>query len=188
MSVPEDGYPLQLRDELFALFLSCLGSGDPAAKFKKGVEAVSARTRGSWVKEAYVDDRSPRYEQALKEAAALPKELARREVHVARILFNLGLFFDCHEYLEPLWKESSGSIKRSLQGLIQAGAGFHKLELGSNEGCSRLLSDAADKLYDAPGAGLQAFAESLDDASAKASSGELTIEQAPRLASDGLDL
>ena len=188
MSVPSDGYPLQLRDEFFALFVSCLGSPEPDVKFKKGVAAVSARTHGSWVKEAYVDDRSPRYEEALKKAAALPKDLHRREIQIARILFNEGLFFDCHEYLEPLWKETSGRIKRSLQGLIQAGAGFHKLELGSNEGCSRLLQDAADKLYDAEGPGLQAFAEALEEASGKASRGELTLEQAPRLASDGLDL
>lgn len=187
MPVPSDGYPLALRDELFALFVKCLGASDAPARFRKGVEAVSARTAGSWVKGAFVDDRAPRYEQALQKAAAVPKDAPRREVQIARVLFNEGLFFDCHEYLEPLWRETSGRVKRSLQGLIQAGAGFHKLELGSNEGCARLLSDAAEKLHDAEGPGLKAFAEALEGAAAKANSGELTIEQAPRLASDGLE-
>ncbi|MBI4346030.1 MAG: DUF309 domain-containing protein [Elusimicrobia bacterium] len=187
-AVPSDEYPLALRDELFELFTKCVGSAEGPAKFKRGVEQVAARARGSWVKEAYLDDRSPRYQQALQETASIPAGAGRREVQIARILFNQGLFFDCHEYLEPLWKESDGRIKRSLQGLIQAGAGFHKLELGSPEGCARLLRDAADKLKEAPGPGLQAFARALHEASENAARAELTVEQAPKLAADGLEL
>lgn len=190
MSVPEDGYPLDLRDELFGLFASCLGSAEPVVRFKKGAEAAARRAAGSWVKAAYFDDRSPRYQEALRRATALgaPEGKYAREIQVARILFNLGLFFDCHEYLEPSWKDAMGREKRALQGLIQAGAGMHKLEQGSSIGCAHLLKEASKKLAEAAGPGLRAFGDALARAGELAEKDDLTPEQAPQLAADGLEL
>lgn len=190
MPVPEDGYPLELRDELFGLFRKCLGSPQAEDRFKKAAEAVGRRATGSWVKAAYIDDRTPRYLEVLRQAAGLaPAEGPfAREVGIARILFNQGLFFDCHEFLEPCWKAASGTQKLSLQGLIQAGAGFHKLEQGSTEGCAHLLREASRKLAASSGPALRAFAHAIAGSAEAAERGELTVEQAPQLAPDGLDL
>ncbi|MBI4422665.1 MAG: DUF309 domain-containing protein [Elusimicrobia bacterium] len=186
----EELVPLGLRDELFAVFRACLGGAQAEARFLKEAEALGSRAKGSWVKGAYLDDRKPRYLEALRQAAALPGELEglARDVEVARILFNAGLFFDCHEYLEPPWREAGGRVKRVLQGIIQAGAGMHKLEQGSFVGCARLLKEAAAKLAEAQGAGLRAFGLAVAEAAGRAAHEELTPERAPRFQEGALEL
>ena len=190
MPAPEDDFPLALRDELFKLFTSRLGSAQAEKRFQDGVTAISARIAGSWVKAAYLDDRAPRYLEALRQTAALDAAAApfARPVQIARILFNQGLFFDAHECLEPAWKLAQGREKDVLQGLIQAGAGMHKLELGSSEGCAELLKNAAAKLAEAQGAGLKAFGQALEALAPRAQRDELKPEDAPQLAASALEL
>ena len=178
--------PMTLRDELFALFRFCLGSVEAEKRFREGTGAISARTAGSWVKAAYLDDRTPRYLEALRQAQSLP--MPAPPVQVARILFNRGLFFDAGECLKPAWKTAQGREKEVLQGLIQAGAAMHKLELGSDSGCAQLLKEAAAGLAGAEGAGLKAFGQALEALRPRAERGELKPEEAPQLGSSALEL
>jgi len=69
-------------------------------------------------------------------------------IQVAQALFNAGLFFDCHEYLEEAWKAAEGERKGLLQGLIQLGAALHKLELDprARQGALDLLDRSWEKL------------------------------------------
>lgn len=135
---------------------------------------------------AYLEDRLPRYQAALKELLAAPHEAdaVKRDVRAAAALFNQGLFFDCHEYLEPCWKAAKGELKTALQGLIQAGAGLHKFELGSREGCAQLLKASAEKLEKSGSAlpfDVSRLAGQLSEARAALASGRFSLGQAPKI-------
>lgn len=114
---------------------------------------------------AYIQDRVPRFQRVIQylRANKAPGNPLLRDVWVGSLLFNEGLYFDCHEFLEAPWKRAIGREKVMLQGLIQAAAGLHKLELGSKPGCLELLRKAQEKLYlsSYPGLQLDQFVQTL---------------------------
>ena len=46
----------------------------------------------------------------------------------AVVLFNAGLFFECHEYLERPWRAAGRAARAFYHGLIQAAAGCYHCE------------------------------------------------------------
>ncbi|MBI4247931.1 MAG: DUF309 domain-containing protein [Elusimicrobia bacterium] len=134
----------------------------------------------------YLEDRLPRFQKVLPQcvAAKSPEAPLLRDVRIAQHLFNQGLFFDCHEYLEKAWKSEQGSVKIALQGLIQAAAGFHKLELNSSKGCTELLLNASKKLQTSGnlcGANLRPFAARLLGAAESIRRGDFQRQSVPRM-------
>lgn len=59
--------------------------------------------------------------------------------------WNSEEFFECHEVLEELWLHA-GDERRFYQGLIQAAAGFYKVQLESRGRGVSLLQTAIAKL------------------------------------------
>lgn len=64
----------------------------------------------------------------------------------AAALFNVGLFFEVHEILEPVWGRSQGTQRSFLQGLIQVAVGLHHHGNGNVRGALSLLTEGNDKL------------------------------------------
>ncbi len=61
-------------------------------------------------------------------------------------LFNAGLFFECHEFLEGIWRGTEGPDRDFHHGLIQAAAAFYHFEKGNQHGARTLLQKATSKL------------------------------------------
>ncbi len=61
-------------------------------------------------------------------------------------LFNAGLFFECHEYLETAWRTAGGRDRAFYHGLIQAAAACYHCEKGNRRGTRALAGKAIDKL------------------------------------------
>lgn len=76
--------------------------------------------------------------------------LSPEELEAARRLFDAGRYFECHEFLEEVWRRSEGDEKVFLQGLIQAAAALHKRAGGGTVGYEYLLGRARDNLGKAP--------------------------------------
>lgn len=72
---------------------------------------------------------------------AVPPEIWR-----AAALFDAGLFFECHEYLEDVWRATPGPERPFYHGLVQAAAGCYHLEKGNVHGARTLLGKAIAKL------------------------------------------
>lgn len=53
--------------------------------------------------------------------------------------FNVGRFFECHEWFEELWQEEHGAVRDLYKGLIQLAAAFVHLSRGNFVGADRLL-------------------------------------------------
>ena len=64
----------------------------------------------------------------------------------AAALFNAGLFFECHEYLEGVWRASAEPERTFFHGLVQAAAGCYHLEKGNLHGARTLIGKAIAKL------------------------------------------
>jgi predicted metal-dependent hydrolase len=80
----------------------------------------------------------PIIEPILNEAKS---ELYRRGIEH----WNAEEFFECHEVLEELWLHA-GDERKFYQGLIQAAAGFYKVQLESQGRGVSLLETAIEKL------------------------------------------
>ena len=56
--------------------------------------------------------------------------------------FNEGLYWDCHETLEDLWRETPYPLRFAHHALIKAAVGFHHLSRRNRNGARIKLSDA----------------------------------------------
>lgn len=60
--------------------------------------------------------------------------------------FNAWMFYDCHETLEDIWRETGekgddSTLANFYQGIIKAAAGYHHLLRENYRGAVNLLSD-----------------------------------------------
>ncbi len=69
-----------------------------------------------------------------------------REIWRAAALFNAGLFFECHEYLEDVWRAAAEPGRTFYHGLVQAAAGCYHFEKGNLHGAATLAGKASEKL------------------------------------------
>ena len=60
--------------------------------------------------------------------------------------FNRAYFFEAHETLEDLWRDTTGPLRLFYQGLIQLAVGLYHLSNGNQRGALNLLSKGLDKL------------------------------------------
>ncbi len=65
-------------------------------------------------------------------------------------LFNERDFFECHEYLEEMWRHSDGDEARFYQGLIQAAVCFYHWGNANFDGAMRLAKASLEKLDNLP--------------------------------------
>lgn len=75
------------------------------------------------------------------------KHLARDEaIDLAKNLFNSERYWECHEVLEGIWKQSSGAEKELLQGIILTCAAFVHSQKDEDEISISILRRAQEKL------------------------------------------
>jgi DUF309 family protein family protein len=91
---------------------------------------------------------------------------ASGELQLGLALFNAGLFFECHELLEGLWKATSGPDKAFYHGVVQVAAAFYHYEKHNRHGAVTLLTKGRDKLATYPssylGVDVAVFRRSLE--------------------------
>jgi hypothetical protein len=70
----------------------------------------------------------------------------RYRLACAVTLFNMALFHECHDALEPLWLNATGPLKDGLQGLILMSAGFYHQQHHDTGGMMALWRDGMPML------------------------------------------
>ncbi|MFN2520453.1 MAG: DUF309 domain-containing protein [Candidatus Limnocylindria bacterium] len=60
--------------------------------------------------------------------------------------FNEGRFFEQHETLETLWRETRAPVRDLYHGIIQVGVGFHHWSRGNYHGAAVLLEEGIRRL------------------------------------------
>ncbi|WDP91873.1 MAG: DUF309 domain-containing protein [Desulfobacter sp.] len=101
-----------IRNRLSEYFLNTLAEGGWQA-FEAEAQALR-RGAPDGDHRAYIDHRMAAYLKVYN------GKKGKNEVELARLLWDKGLFFECHEWVEPLWIAARGSEKKALQGIIRA--------------------------------------------------------------------
>lgn len=60
--------------------------------------------------------------------------------------FNAGRFFEQHETLETLWRDTRTPVRGLFHGILQIGVGFHHWRNGNHHGADTLLSEGIERL------------------------------------------
>jgi predicted metal-dependent hydrolase len=60
--------------------------------------------------------------------------------------FNAGEFFEQHETLEHLWRDTAAPVRHLYHGILQVGVGFHHWRRGNFHGASVLLEEGIERL------------------------------------------
>jgi predicted metal-dependent hydrolase len=74
----------------------------------------------------------------------------RRTLRRGRELFNEGRFYEAHEVLEDVWRDSIGERKQFLQGLVQLAVGFHHYTTDNVIGAKSVLERGISNLAGYP--------------------------------------
>jgi len=100
---------------------------------------------------AYFHRHAPRVLKAVAElrGADVSPEVPN-EIRVGAALFNAGLFFECHEWFEGLWKATEGERKEFFHGIVQAAAAFYHFEKRNMHGARTLLAKSIRRLAPYP--------------------------------------
>jgi predicted metal-dependent hydrolase len=72
------------------------------------------------------------------------------DLHRGIELFNAGRFYEAHEALEDVWRESTGERKLFLQGLVQLAVGFHHYTMDNVVGAESVLKRGLGNLVAYP--------------------------------------
>ncbi len=139
--------PLALRNRLAATIVDAVGD----ARARRTLTALVAEPhawldneQGEWA--PLLAARARRASEAL---AVLPVGDAPdldAALDAAARLYDAGLYFEVHEWLEPHWMVARGEDREPLQGVIQAAVGWQHLANGNIAGARSLLHEAARRL------------------------------------------
>lgn len=101
---------------------------------------------------AYFKRQTARMLKAIAEIRGSQDILSPEEktVNLGGVLFNAGLFFESHEWLEGIWKTTKGPSTDFYHGLIQTAAAFYHYEKGNVHGSRTLLGKGLAKLAGYP--------------------------------------
>ena len=129
------------RNRLSEAFVSALGRLDlePVRQEADALKGLSIPKSCA----DYIRNRVRRYGQILDQAAAGQIRDPKQQV---LLVWNAGLFFECHELLETLWLNTDGAERKALQGLIQSAGVFVHRELGRKTPAEKLSPKAVNLL------------------------------------------
>jgi len=103
-----------IRNDLSRSFLQALAEKNVSPFQRCGADYMQMDLEPGYA--GYVTARLAKYE----EAYTVIEQKGYAILQQAAVLWDLGLYFETHELLEPAWKEAEGDRRRALQGLIRA--------------------------------------------------------------------
>ncbi|MDR7481808.1 MAG: DUF309 domain-containing protein [Armatimonadota bacterium] len=126
---------------------------------------------------AYARRQALRLAGALRALDARPRRRGHRAA-VARgaALFDAGLFFECHEFFEEIWRRALPADRAFYQGIILVAAAFYHYEKGTAHGARVKLAEGMKRLRRCPpvhrGVRVDAWLERLEPWMVRVAGGE----------------
>jgi hypothetical protein len=120
----EDRLSRDIRNDLSESVIDVIkrGSLEPARQ----VAASHASDDLAPIYREYIQNRLMQYEAVLTKLSSTEGNILK----LAGVLWDLGLYFEVHEVLEPAWMKSSGDTRLLLQAIIRAAGVYIYRELG----------------------------------------------------------
>jgi hypothetical protein len=130
---------------------AALHAVEPLVRVDRSVTPARADLRAALADERdLVAARVARARTALRGGGGAVTDGLAAALGVADRLFAVGLFFEVHEVLEPVWQRLEGATRPFVQGLIQLAVGLHHLAHARPGSAVTLLGAAREKLSGAP--------------------------------------
>ena len=97
---------------------------------------------------SYMHRQVHRLASALRALAATPRPRGGKHaiIHKGTALFNAGLFFECHEFFEDVWRAAPPPARAFHQGVILVAAAFYHYEKGNLHGARIKLAQGIKRL------------------------------------------
>lgn len=96
---------------------------------------------------SYMHRQAHRLASALRAVATRPRPRGKRAIiHKGAALFNAGLFFECHEFFEDVWRAAPPPARAFYQGVILVAAAFYHYEKGNLHGARIKLAQGIKRL------------------------------------------
>lgn len=95
---------------------------------------------------AYLQRQTSRLLDALRRVGAPGPGSDGNDLRRGVALFNAGLYFECHELLEGVWRATPGLERAFYHGLVQVAAAFYHYEKRNLHGARTLLTKGMLKL------------------------------------------
>lgn len=130
-----------IRNSLSEAFVDALRNGDDRP-LKRCFQRWHQREMPPALQN-YIRERSRRYRSVLD---ALDAEKVRDDGTVVATIWNRGLFFEVHEFLEGIWDSETGPEREALKGLIQAAGAYVHREHRNLRPARRLAARAMGRL------------------------------------------
>lgn len=130
----------QIRNRLSSALIFSIQQGNPV--YQDVADRLSARHPAIRCRQ-YLRDRTSRYDRVWE-------SLIQKGFHDIpsqfRWVWNLGLFFECHELLEKEWRTVPHNQRQALKGLIQAAGAYEHMAYGRLGSAERLAGKALDTI------------------------------------------
>ena len=104
-----------IRNDLSRSFLQALAAKDVSAFQRCGADFLQLNLEPGYA--GYVRERLAKYVEAYE---IIEQRELKEVLQQAATFWDLELYFEMHELLEPAWKDAVGDRRRALQGLIRA--------------------------------------------------------------------
>ncbi len=131
-----------IRNQMARAFVNCLDPEDDLGP----VNQVTGRLLPGHPEKVYTDYVKDRLQRYLAAKLTITSHKITDNFYRALVLWDNELFFETHEVLEALWKESAGTAKLILQALIRAAGYYIHLETGNQAGAEKMAGRASEVL------------------------------------------
>jgi len=132
-----------VRNGLGQALLAALPDGDLPAVLDRARAVVPAGADSAVRR--YVATRIEKY-RVLFNALPAAGQPATDEWTIAQYLWDQALFFECHEWLEGVWRQREGATQKMVQALIWAAGAYSHLEYSRIEAAAKLAARAVRAL------------------------------------------
>jgi hypothetical protein len=134
-----------IRNSLSEAFVTALAAKDPDQYLN--IAQKWQKQKVSFLYADYINDRLLRYGNVFD---AVQKDGIDNPLQQAVVIWNQGLFFEFHDYLEPLWQAATGDQRQALKGLIKAAGVYIHLEQHHHRSARSLAMKSYDLLRQFP--------------------------------------
>jgi uncharacterized protein len=141
-----------IRNTLAVDFVRGLRKMDPRIYKEAAIQWQTLPLSSTFLE--YIRDRIDQYDRVYHHIRSRRIEDA---MHQAVVIWNAGLFFECHDHLEEIWHPAEGELRPALKGFIQAAGFYIHMEAG-NRGAARKIGAKAVVLLEKHGDALHGIA------------------------------
>ena len=130
-----------IRNTLSEAFVDALAKRNPAS-FEEAARTWLNRVDAG-IYEHYIEERLGLYRRVFQ---IIEQERLQEPLSTALVVWNQGLFFEFHDHLERIWRETTGEMHQALKGLIKAAGVYIHLQYDRPQAAGRLANKSIDLL------------------------------------------